>query len=133
MMGFSVWSFSKPSKAWQVSKSSETRFIASENHAPEQESFEEMLSLESPCEDQKVETKARYIRLKLNACELSKNAEWKVINKATGNQAHILKNDSLTSTDFIFLADGENVIEFKAMDDSQEILSYQIAFQVNAN
>jgi hypothetical protein len=131
MMGFSVWSFSKPSKAWQVSKSSEARFIASEDHAPEQESFEEMLSFESPCDNQNIETKARYVRLKLDACELSKNTKWKIINKATGSEAHILKNESLTSTDFIYLADGENLIELQAIDEKDSRRTYQIAFQVS--
>lgn len=110
LLSFGMWSLAKPTKSWDVSKSSESRFIASAKTPPLEESFSKMKSIEVDCSNMKAQTSAKYIRLNLAACKEKSIKVNKITNHTTGTEASLLSSSKHSSTEFFYLEEGENRI-----------------------
>lgn len=121
LLSFGFWSLAKPTKSWHVSKSSETRFIASTQEAIPEESFSEMKTIEFHCKSLTKETNAKYIRLDLNACLNGLGLPQAITNETTGTKASILKGDGVASTEFFHLKEGKNEIQVDMLGQANSV------------
>lgn len=123
MLTVSFWSSSSPAKSWLVSKSSNSRFIASVGGQLEEESFERMESLEIGCENTQIDIRARYVRFDFSSCH---HTGLKLSNESTGTKANIFSASGEKTTEYMYLKKGDNNILVQFTDLSGNQITNQI-------